>query len=455
MKVLSPREASIFASLTDAVAMPAPPLPPVAATDAVAGFDAWLTHAPQANRAAIRAALLGLGTRLRGRDRAERAEALRALADTRAPGVPQLMEALRAAAAAAYYGDDAVMRRLGYDAGERVRRGAEVRAAATERATLGAAPSPEAPSPEAPSPEAPSPEVPSPEVPSPEAPSPGGIVDGAGISGERVVRADACVIGSGAGGAVVAKELAEAGMSVVLLEEGRHHSAAEFTARPRDMLPRLYRDAAQHATFGRPPILLPLGRAIGGTTLVNSGTCFRTPDAVLERWRTEFGLDELTPEALAPHVERVERELNVARVPAELAGANAHVARRGAEQLGWSGDFVRRNVRGCVGSGVCAYGCPADAKQHVGVTYVPRPTPRARRRTPACARAASSARGAAPPASSARPRAAGACASTRRSSSSRRARSTRPRCSRATASAPRRASSAATSRSTPPPPSGR
>ncbi|HYH89945.1 MAG TPA: FAD-dependent oxidoreductase [Solirubrobacteraceae bacterium] len=337
MKVLSPREASIFASLTDAVAMPAPPLPPVAATDAVAGFDAWLAHAPQANRAAIRAALLGLGTRLRGRDRAERAEALRALADTRAPSVPQLMEALRAAAA--YYGDDDVMKRLGYDAGERVRRGAEVRAAA---------------------------------APSCKAPSPGGIVDGARISGQRVVRADACVIGSGAGGAVVAKELAEAGMRVVLLEEGGHHVAAEFSARPLDMLPRLYRDAAQHATIGRPPILLPLGRAVGGTTLVNSGTCFRTPDAVLERWRSEFGLHDLTPEALAPHVERVERELNVAPVPPELAGANAHVARRGAERLGWSGDYVRRNVRGCVGSGVCAYGCPANAKQHVGITYVPK-----------------------------------------------------------------------------------
>ena len=101
---------------------------------------------------------------------------------------------------------------------------------------------------------------------------------------------------------------------------------------------------------------------------MNSGTCFRTPDHVLARWRDEYGLDM----DLAPHFERVERELNVVPVPPELAGANAHVARRGAEALGWSGDFVRRNVRGCVGSGVCAYGCPTNAKQHVGVTYVPK-----------------------------------------------------------------------------------
>src|SRR5207245_3546772 len=73
-----------------------------------------------------------------------------------------------------------------------------------------------------------------------------------------------------------------------------------------------------------------------------------------------------------PFFRRVERTLNVAQVPATLAGRNAAVVRRGAEALGWSGDFLYRNVRGCVGSGVCAFGCPAGAKQHVGITYVPR-----------------------------------------------------------------------------------
>ena len=189
---------------------------------------------------------------------------------------------------------------------------------------------------------------------------------------------------------------------------------------------------------------------------MNSGTCFRTPDAVLERWRAEFGLHGLTPEALAPHFERVERELNVQPVPPELAGANAHVARRGAERLGWSGDFIHRNVRGCVGSGVCAYGCPANAKQHVGVTYVPkahaagattytgvrarRIERRGRRATGVEAR-------------DQRRRPPARALPTR--SSSPRARSTPPRCSPATGSAARRASSGATSPCTRPPPCGR
>jgi choline dehydrogenase-like flavoprotein len=145
-----------------------------------------------------------------------------------------------------------------------------------------------------------------------------------------------------------------------------------MTARPREMTARLYRDAGQFATVGNVPIMLPLGKAVGGTTLVNSGTCFRTPDPVLELWASEFGLEALTPAELDPFFSRVEQELSVSQVPPGLAGKNALVAKRGADALGWSGDFIHRNARGCVGSGVCAFGCPTAAKQHTGITYVPR-----------------------------------------------------------------------------------
>ena len=198
------------------------------------------------------------------------------------------------------------------------------------------------------------------------------VVPGSGIEVERTVRADACVIGTGAGGAPVAKELAEGGMSVVMLEEGEWVSTDELTARPRDMVATLYRDAGQLATVGNVPIVLPLASAVGGTTLINSGTCFRTPEPVLGMWAQRFGLEELTPAELEPHFRRVERELNVAQVPPELAGRNAQVVKRGADALGWSGDFVHRNAKGCVGSGVCAFGCPTSAKQHAGQAYAAR-----------------------------------------------------------------------------------
>lgn len=185
--------------------------------------------------------------------------------------------------------------------------------------------------------------------------------------------ADFCVVGAGAGGAVVAAELAEGGARVVVLEQGPEHDADSFTARPPEMLGRLYRDGCQTVTVGAPPVLLPLGRGVGGTTLVNSGTCFRTPPHVLDRWAREFGL-ELDEATLRPCFERVEQSLSVTEVTPELAGANAEVARRGAERLGWSHGYLRRNARGCVGSGVCVFGCPTSAKQHTGITYIPRAT---------------------------------------------------------------------------------
>ena len=185
------------------------------------------------------------------------------------------------------------------------------------------------------------------------------------------IEAEACVIGAGAGGAVVAAELAEGGMDVVVLEQGHWHDPDSFTARPPQMLARLYRDGGQTTTLGTPPILLPLGKGLGGTTLVNSGTCFRTPAKVLERWARELGLD-MSEESLRPCFERVEEALSVSEVTPELAGQNAAVARRGAEKLGWSHGYLRRNARGCVGSGVCAFGCPTSAKQHTGITYIPR-----------------------------------------------------------------------------------
>jgi choline dehydrogenase-like flavoprotein len=185
------------------------------------------------------------------------------------------------------------------------------------------------------------------------------------------IDAEVCVIGAGAGGAVVAAELAEGGMDVVVLEEGHWHDPDSFTARPPEMLARLYRDGGQTLTLGSPPIMLPVGRGLGGTTLVNSGTCFRTPVGVLKRWQSEFGLD-VSEESLRPCFERVEEALSVSEVTPELAGGNAEVARRGAAQLGWSHGYLRRNARGCVGSGVCAFGCPTSAKQHTGITYIPR-----------------------------------------------------------------------------------
>jgi choline dehydrogenase-like flavoprotein len=184
----------------------------------------------------------------------------------------------------------------------------------------------------------------------------------------RTIRADACVIGTGAGGAPVAALLAEAGMRVVVLEEGEQHGPETMTARPRDMMPRLYRDGGQIATIGNPPIVLPLGRGVGGTTLINSGTCFRTPQHVLDRWRADHGLELDLDDEFA----LVEEAIGVREVPPAIAGRNGNLVKEAADRLGVSAGYLKRNARGCIGSGVCAFGCPTGAKQHAGQVWIPR-----------------------------------------------------------------------------------
>ena len=176
--------------------------------------------------------------------------------------------------------------------------------------------------------------------------------------------ADAVVVGSGAGGAVAAKELAEAGLKVIVLEEGEHVDRRDFTGSPPERLRRFYRGNGLTFTIGVPAISLPIGRGVGGSTLINSGTCFRTPDFVLDAW----GIDGAE---LGPFVDGVEETLNVAPVGEDIMGANGEVMDRGRRELGYSGGPIRRNARECHGSGVCAFGCPLDAKLGMHVTYLP------------------------------------------------------------------------------------
>ncbi len=81
----------------------------------------------------------------------------------------------------------------------------------------------------------------------------------------------------------MAKELAEAGRSVAVLEEGGYFTSEDFAGPPWERFMRMCRDSGTTVALGKPIILLPLGKAVGGTTVVNSGTCFRTPRAVLDR----------------------------------------------------------------------------------------------------------------------------------------------------------------------------
>ena len=193
------------------------------------------------------------------------------------------------------------------------------------------------------------------------------------IRGDVDVRADACIVGSGAGGAVVAKELAEGGLSVVLVEEGAYFARPDYAeGSPWERTRMLYRDGGLTLAFGQPPVPIPLGKAVGGTTVVNSGTCFRTPEDVLRRWEREHGIEGVDLQSMEPIFQRVEAMISVRPVPWEIIGNNARVFDRGVQALGLRGQPLLRNIDGCRGCGVCAFGCPSDAKQAMHLTYLPR-----------------------------------------------------------------------------------
>jgi hypothetical protein len=138
LTVLSGREASIFACLTDTVVGPEPVLPAVRETDAVQFLDEWLSLMPRHNRAGMRALLLaaelsplatGFGRRLRRLDRARRGEWLRGLERAPVTQVRMLTKLVASAAQLAYYGNDRVLGALGYDADANLERGRRLREA--------------------------------------------------------------------------------------------------------------------------------------------------------------------------------------------------------------------------------------------------------------------------------------------------------------------------------------
>jgi glycine/D-amino acid oxidase-like deaminating enzyme len=187
---------------------------------------------------------------------------------------------------------------------------------------------------------------------------------------DGVERCDVVVVGSGAGGAAAARALAERGIDVVVVEEGAYHDARDYATDPLIALPMLYRDGGLTFAEGRPTIPLPVGRCVGGTTVINSGTCFRTPDEVLAGWRDDFGIRWATE--LDGEFEALERDLRVAPVDPARAGGNAAVCRSGAEALAVSHGPIPRNAGDVVCCGSCPMGCRIDAKQATHVGELPR-----------------------------------------------------------------------------------
>jgi len=196
------------------------------------------------------------------------------------------------------------------------------------------------------------------------------IYTGADIKQNTTLKCDVCIVGSGAGGAHVAQRLATKGKRVIVLEEGSFHTSDSFDMREANMFPRLYQEGGGRATADQ-SMQIVQGRAVGGTTVVNWTTCFRTPKRVFEHWEEHHSVKGISYAALEPHWDQIEKRLNVTQMKLEQVNKNNMVTWNGAKKLGWSADLLHRNVKNCAHTGYCGMGCPIDAKQSMLLTMIP------------------------------------------------------------------------------------
>jgi len=189
------------------------------------------------------------------------------------------------------------------------------------------------------------------------------------IGADETITCDVVVVGSGAGGGTAAGVLSEAGLDVVVLEAGEYHDDADFDGGERAGFTRLYSLAPNVTADGQ--IALVAGKGLGGGTVVNYTTSFRTPDRVREEWAS-IGAKQFAEQEYADAMDAVCARLGV-NTDHDLAAPRDAVMERGAKALGWNVAAMPRNVKGCdmgIECGRCGMGCRIGAKQSVTKTWL-------------------------------------------------------------------------------------
>jgi long-chain-alcohol oxidase len=186
------------------------------------------------------------------------------------------------------------------------------------------------------------------------------------IARDTTLDCDVCVVGSGAGGGVAAAVLAQAGLDVIVLEAGGHYEEADFDGAELDGLRRLYHGRGATATDDQ-GIGILAGACLGGGTVVNYTTSFRTPADVRAEWGPVFESNDFS-RALDAVCDRLGVNTDHNRL-----SKREEILSRGLHELGWHEDRMPRNVRDCDQDGVCGYcgyGCPLGAKQSTARTWL-------------------------------------------------------------------------------------
>jgi choline dehydrogenase-like flavoprotein len=179
---------------------------------------------------------------------------------------------------------------------------------------------------------------------------------------------DVCVIGSGAGGSVIAFRAAEAGRSVLLVERGPYVRASQMNDSELDMIPLLYKDGGLQMNTGLDMFILQ-GTCVGGSTTLSNMVLMRAPDDVLTTWE-RLGA-KLDRDELARSYDRIDREIGACETDQAHVSGSTHRFIEGARSLGLSPQRMRKALGDCRGCGNCNIGCSFDSKRGALSTYVP------------------------------------------------------------------------------------
>ena len=189
---------------------------------------------------------------------------------------------------------------------------------------------------------------------------------------DAVLDADVCVVGSGAGGGLIAGVLAQAGLDVVVLEAGGNYNEADFTGLELTSLQQMFWRGGV-TTTAEMNVSMLAGATLGGGPTVNWSNCLRTPEWVRDHWADEFGLKDVATPEFDAHVDAVFTRLGVNDRCSDLNGPHLRM-RDGAEALGWSFTTLTRNADPDVYSpdsaGHIGFGDRSGAKLDVRSTYL-------------------------------------------------------------------------------------
>ncbi len=187
--------------------------------------------------------------------------------------------------------------------------------------------------------------------------------------GESTLHADVVVVGTGPGGAAIGRVLAQAGRSVVFVEEGPARPVFQRNM-AHTMQYHMFESGVTTA-LGDCAVTIAAGRGVGGGSLINSAICWRTPDYVLESWEELLQTDRFSSREMTPVFDELWQLLRIGRTGERIAGENNKLIVRGARALGLEADLLERNTPTCAGCGVCNFGCPTGGKASVDTNLIP------------------------------------------------------------------------------------